>query len=134
MLCRHSSTLADALPLWLCYLVDASPPFRCACSPLAPFATVYPLCAGSALRVAFGWVARLECPPPPCFCCSSVVFVAMVACVFSCTFLQCFCVFSPLCSCVSQPLFGYIKFCVCNCLMKYVPRHGYETIRSNNVL
>jgi len=50
--------------------------------------------------------------------------------VFSllCAFRQCFSVFSPLCSCVGQVLFGRIKivFVTAFFLMKNVLRHGCE--------
>ena len=129
MLCRRSS-LADALPPWSYFSVDASPPIWCfVLALLASLATVYPLYASSALRVAFVWVAGLECPPLPCFfSCHSVVFVALAICVFVCTFLQCFSVFSPLWSCVGQALFGRIKSVSVTVffLMKNVLRHGCE--------
>ena len=96
---------------------------------LASLATVYPLYAGLALRVAFVWVAGLECPPLLCFfSCHSVVFVALAICVFVCTFLQCFSIFSPLCSCVGQALLDRIKIVSVAAffLMKNLLRHGCE--------
>ena len=49
-------------------------------------ATVF--CAGPALRVAFVWVACLECPPPPCFFCCLWPFVSLSV-FFSSVFLFC---------------------------------------------
>ena len=117
MLCRRSS-LADALPSWSYFSVDASPPIWCfVLALLASLATVYPLFAGSALRVAFGWQVW-----------SALPFHALAVCVFVCTFLQCFSIFSPLWSCIGQVLFGHIKSVSVTAffLMKNVLRHGRE--------
>ena len=84
---------------------------------LASLATVYPLFAGSALRVAFGWQVW-----------SALLFLALAVCVFVCTFLQYFSVFSPLWSCIGQVLFGHIKSVSVTAffLMKNVLWHGRE--------
>jgi hypothetical protein len=84
---------------------------------LASLATVYPLFAGSTLRVAFGWQVW-----------SALPFHALAVCVFVCTFLQCFYVFSLLWSCVGQVLFDHIKSVSVTVffLMKNVLRHGHE--------
>ena len=97
MLCRYFSTLADTLPPWSCYLVDASPPSRASSLlSLASLATIF--CAGPALRVAFVWVACVESPPPPCFlCCLPVVLVATAVCVLVCTFSSVFLLSLVLC-------------------------------------
>ena len=89
-------------------------------------------CAGPAPRVAFVWVACLECPPPPCFFCCLWPFVSL-----SVFFLQCFFFVSPLCSCVVQVLFGRNKVVSVTAffLMKNVLRHGREknvwTVKNN---
>ena len=153
MRCRRTSSLADALPLWLCCYFElggcfASVPLLwrmlCrhgrairwmlrhhfvlrACSPLASLATVFR--ASPALRVAFDWVACLECPPPPCFFCCLWPFVSL-----SVFFLQCFFFVSPLCSCVVQVLFGRNKVVSVTAffLIKNVIRHGRKKKTKKN--
>ena len=122
MLCCFFSTLADVLPSWSCYSVDAWPPSRASCSlSLGIF-------GDSTLCWSCGWIC-LECPPPQCFfllstCCVSGYSCFMCLSVF---FLQCF-FLSPLCSCVGQVLFGRNKFVSVTAffLMKNVLRHGRE--------
>ena len=57
-----------------------------------------------------------------------VVAVFSRVCVRLCAFFQCFSIFSPLCSCVGQVMFGRIKivFVTAFFLMKNVLRHGCE--------
>ena len=59
-----------------------------------------------------------------------MLFAALTRVVFVCAFLQCFSIFSSLCSCVGQALFGRIKFVSVTdfFLMKNVLRHGREKI------
>ena len=59
---------------------------------------------------------------------SALLFLALAVCVFVCTFLQYFSVFSPLWSCIGQVLFGHIKSVSVTAffLMKNVLRHGRE--------
>ena len=61
-------------------------------------------------------------------CCCSVLSLYFFLLV--CAFIQCFSVFSPLCSCVDQALFGRIKIVSVTAffLMKNVLRHGREKI------
>ena len=103
-----------------------------ACSPLASLATIF--CAGPALRVAFVWVACLECPLPPCFfCCPPVVLVATaVSCVRLYSFFSVSLSLVLLCSCVSQVLFGRNKFVSVTAffLMKNVLSHGCGNVCS----
>ena len=103
--------LPNALPPWLCYSIDASPPSRASCcSFLASLAIDF--CAGPALRVAFVWVACLECPPPPCFFCCLWPFVSL-----SVFFLQCFFFVSPFVFlCGPSPIWPQ-QGCVCNCFL-----------------
>ena len=58
---------------------------------------------------------------------AAVRVVAVFSRVCVC-FFQCFSIFSPLCSCVGQVLFGRIKivFVTAFFLMKNVLRHGRE--------
>ena len=59
-------------------------------------------------------------------CCCSVLLLCFFSLV--CAFLQYFSVFSHLCSCVGQALFGRIKIVLVTAffLMKNVLRHGRE--------
>ena len=114
MLCHRSSTLADPLPLWSCFSVDGSPPFHASCllslgifgyilSSWCKFSSSGGLCLSGKIRVSSSSVLLLL---------SVCSIMATVACVFVCTFLQCFYMFCSLCACVSQALFDYFKFCV----------------------
>ena len=127
MLCRCSSTLTDALPSWSCYSVDALPP-SCASfllslgifgdSILCRSCSSGGLCLGGLFGVSSPSVLLLlsACcfSGYGCFLCSSI------------RFLQCFFIFSPLCSCVG--LFGRNKFVSVTAffLVKNVIRHGRE--------
>ena len=101
MLCRCSSTLADALPSWSCYSVDASPPSLASCllslgiigdNILCRSCSLGGLCLGGLFGVSS--LSMLLLLSACCvsgygrFVCSSVLF------------LQCFFIFSSLCSCV----------------------------------
>jgi len=127
MLCRYSSTLADALLPLSCYSVDASPPSCASCllslgifddSILCRSYSSGGLCLGGLFGVSSPSVLLLlsACCASGygCFVCSSI------------RFLQCFFIFSHLCSCVG--LFGRNKFVSITAffLMKNVLRHSRE--------
>ena len=114
MLCRRSSSLADALPPWSYFSVDASPLIGASCLLSWHLWRQYILFLQVQL---FGWQVW-----------SALLFLALAVCVFVCTFLQYFSVFSPLWSCIGQVLFGHIKSVSVTAffLMKNVLRHGRE--------
>ena len=129
MLC-HLLVWVDALPLWFVFSFGGC----FAAGDLgAVTKAVQPLCCWvSICRFWFWrWCGHLwfvgcgACCSPRVACCC-----ACCGCVFSrlCAFFQCFSVFSPLCSCVGQVLFGRIKnvFVTAFFLMKNVLRHGCE--------
>jgi len=135
-----SSTLADALPLWSCFSVDAFHHFVLhPYSPLASLAIVYPLRASSALsgglclsgkiRVSSSFVLLLLSV------CSVCGYGHMCVCLyFSSVFLYFFC---SLCACVSQALFDYFSFVSLSTaffLMKNIPRHGPKKKRLSSTI
>ena len=77
--------------------------------------------------VAVVWVYLVSgCSALSSPCC---LLLSVLLCVLACVCVfQCFSVFSPLCSCVGQALFGRIKFVSVTVffLMKNVLRHGRE--------
>ena len=119
MLCRYAA-LTVALPSSL--LADALPPL------LVGWMICHLICVAD-LRTFGGVVScsRFSCVVlarfvgPSVACCCSVLS-------FSFVFLLYFSVFSPLCSCVGQALFGRIKIVYVTAffLMKNVLRHGCE--------
>jgi len=111
MLCRCSSTLADALPPWSCYSVDASPPSHALCLLSLGIFGDSILCGScSSGGLYLGGLFGVSSP--------SVLLLMSAYCVsgycrFVCSsvfFLQCFFILSSLCSCVGQVLFGRNKF------------------------
>ena len=96
-------------------------------SPLVFLATFYPLGASSALRVAFVCVARLECPPPPCFfCCLSVVlWLQSRVCLSVLFFSVSICL--VLCALVLVKLYlitsSFVSLSTDFFIMKNIPRH-----------
>jgi len=88
MLCRRSFTLADALPPWSCYSVDASAPFRASCllslgifggsiSSLCKFSSPGGLCLGGKFGVSSLFVLLLLCSWLRPFVCLSVLFFSV---------------------------------------------------------
>ena len=63
-----------AIPLGFAAMVV---PFDGCFATISCFVLATVFCAGPALRVAFVWVACLECPPPPCFFCCLWPFVSL---------------------------------------------------------
>ena len=129
MLCRHSSTLADALPPWLCYSIDVWPPSRASCLlSLASLATIFLCRSSSSGGFCLGGLCGESSPsvfPLLPACCISG-YGRMCACLYF--FFSVSFIFSPLCSCVGQVLFGRNKFVSVTAffLMKNVLRHGRE--------
>ena len=143
--CRDVSSLADALPPSSCCWVDALPPV--VASSLADALPPFFFSGGcfAAVVVLFGrcfatvscslswhlwrqYILFLQVQLFGWQVWSALLFLALAVCVFVCTFLQYFSVFSPLWSCIGQVLFGHIKSVSVTAffLMKNVLRHGRE--------
>ena len=136
MLCRCSG-LADALPppsCWLkfvsggCFAAMVGRSSGCFATFVRPLIfvpwTLLFLLAGSVVGLwLVVWVMLFVIPVLLC-CCSWCLYVFLSVCMF----FQCFSIFSPLCSCVGQVMFGRIKivFVTAFFLMKNVFRHGCE--------